>query len=135
MSSVADPLLRLVHNEAEVNREHLARLLDGRIALDPARGTFGFRHGVRDRLNKRQRVLVALLAQKALHLIEAKHPEALRPAEIERVTGIPGNTLRPILKILSDKAITRRDDEGGHFVASYGLEPAEQMLAEPGSDQ
>jgi hypothetical protein len=130
MAASADPLLRLVRNEGEVNREHLARLLDGRVGLDPERGAFGFRHGVRDRLNKRERVLVALLAQKALHLIDGKQPEALKPADIERLTGIPGNTLRPILKVLSDKGITRRDDEGAHYVASYGLEAAEQMLTE-----
>lgn len=132
MIASADPLLRLVQNEGEVNREHLAQLLDGRIGVDPVRGTFGFRHGVREHLNKRQRVLFVLLAQKALHLIEGKHPEALKPADIERATGIPGNTLRPILKVLADKGITRRDDGGAHYVAAYGLEPAEQMLAEQG---
>jgi hypothetical protein len=132
MTAPADPLSRLVYDEEDMNRQALAALLEGRIRLDIKRGVFGFEHGARDRLSKRQLVLVALLAQTALHLLSDQYPAGLRPQEIEMLTGIPGNTLRPILKVLASLNITRRDSSGAHFVASYGLENANRFLNEEG---
>ncbi len=85
-------------------------------------------------MTRRQLVLVALLAQKALHLLAEQYPEGLRPQEVEGLTGVPGNTLRPILMLLSRRNITRRDPSGAHYVASYGLENAGRFLNEEGNE-
>src|SRR5687767_7815845 len=102
-----DPLSRLVVDEAAVDRELLASVLEGRIRLDMTHGSFAFHQGVRDRLNNRHQVLIALLAQKALHLLNEEFPEGLRPQDIELATGVKGGTLRPILKILGDRRLIR----------------------------
>src|SRR6266568_158949 len=98
VATTNDPLSRLVVDEAAVNRELLASVLETKIRLDLGAGSFSFLPGIRERMNTRHQVLIALLAQKALHLLNAKFNEGLRPQEIEFVTGIKGGTLRPILK-------------------------------------
>ena len=126
--SAADPLTRLVLNEAEVDRELLASALEGLIRLDLGQGAIAFQAGVRAGLSKRQIVLTALLARKALHLLAAEHAEALRPQAIEFLTGVKGNTLRPILKQLADGGLVRRDDSDGYFVPPYAVEQAAHQL-------
>jgi len=132
MTASADPLARLVVDESEVNREFLASLLQGRVRLDPSRSTFAFQLGMRDRLSNRQLVLVALLAQKALHLLADKCPQGLRPQEIEQATGVKGNTLRPILKLLLDRKIIGQNDSKAYLVPVYAMEDAAQLLTEQG---
>jgi hypothetical protein len=134
MTAPADPLSRLVFDDADMDRQVLAGLLDGRVRLDLKRGVFGFEHGSRDGMSKRQLVLVTLLAQTALHLLSGQYPAGLKPHEVETLTGIPGNTLRPILKVLAGRNITRRDPSGAHFVAAYGLENASRFLNEEGGE-
>ncbi len=125
----ADPLTRLVVDEAEVNRELLASTLEGKIRVDIVRGTFVFVQRVREQLSKRQQVIVALLAHKALHLLDPKFPEALRPVDIESASGIRGGTLRPILKVLVDSdLIKRQDPERAYFVPGHSIESAKKFL-------
>src|SRR6266436_3535573 len=119
-----DPLSRLVVDEAAVNRELLASVLETRIRLDLGAGSFSFLPGIRERMNSRHQVLIALLAQKALHLLNSKFNEALRPQEIEFVTGIKGGTLRPILKILVDRRLARSEADRSYTVPGYALEDA-----------
>jgi hypothetical protein len=119
---VTDPLARLVADEAEVNRELLANVLEGKVRLDLGRGTFTFLQGVRNGLGGRGLVVTALLAQQALHLLQERHASGLAPREIEAATGIPGGTLRPILKRLADKGIVRKEDTGVYTVPGYALE-------------
>jgi hypothetical protein len=132
MAATADPLSRLVVDEAAVDRELLATVLEEKIRLDIGKGAFTFQHGVRGRLNNRQQVLVALLAQKALHLLAEKYPEALQPRELEALTGVKPGTLRPILKQFSDSRVVRQDNERAYYVPGYSLEDAARLLSERG---
>lgn len=127
-----DPLSRLVVNDAGINRELLAITLEKRIRLDLGNGTFSFLNGARSQLNSRKQVLVALLAQKALHLLKAEFSEGLRPQEIERVTGIKGGTLRPVLKMLVERQMLRNDQTAGYIVPGYAVEDTARFL--DGSD-
>jgi len=128
MTAAADPLTRLVVDEAAVDRELLASLLEDKIRLDLTQGSFTFQQGVRGQLSNRQQVLVALLAQKALHLLADHYSEALLPREIEALTGVKPGTLRPILKQLADRRIIRQNDARAYYVAGYALEEAIQLL-------
>lgn len=132
MAATADPLSRLVVDEAVVDRELLATVLEDKIRLDLTRGTFTFQQGVRGRLNNKQQVLVALLAQKALHLLDGRFPEALQPREIELLTGVKPGTLRPTLKQFSDARMVRQDDERAYYVPGYALEDVARLLGERG---
>jgi len=127
--STNDPLARLVVDEREVNREVLATALENRVRLDLQRGTFTFLHGVRDRLNAHSSVVTALLAQQALHLLDGRHAPGLAPHEIEACTGIPGGTLRPVLKRLADGGLVRKIDKA-YTVPGYALEQLAGELRE-----
>jgi hypothetical protein len=127
-----NPLDRLVVDEAAVDLELLASTLEGAIRIDLKQGGFAFLQGVRARLSKRQQVLIALLARKALHLLDSRHSEALRPQEIEALTGVKGGTLRPILKQLNDRRVIRQDESQSYYVPGYALEDAAALLAELG---
>lgn len=128
MVATADPLSRLVVDEAAVDRELLATILEDKIRLDLGRGAFTFQQGVRTRLNNRHQVLVALLAQKALHLLAEQYPEALQPRELEALTGVKAGTLRPILKQFSDARMVRQDADRAYYIPGYALEDAAQLL-------
>jgi hypothetical protein len=132
MAATADPLSRLVVDEAAVDRELLATVLEDKIRLDLGRGTFTFQQGVRTRLNNRHQVLVALLAQKALHLLAEQYPEALQPREIEALTGVKPGTLRPILKQFSDNRVVRQNTERAYYIPGYSLEDAARIFNERG---
>lgn len=132
MPIVDDPLARLMIDEAAVNRELLASVLEDKIRLDIDQGAFSFRQGIRQRLTSRQQVIVALLSQKALHLLAEKYPEAMRPQEIEAVTGIKGNTLRPVLRLLAERRLVRQDAYKAYYVPGYAIEDAAIFLAEKG---
>jgi hypothetical protein len=128
MAASVDPLARLVVDEAAVDRELLATVLEDRARLDLSSGTFAFRPGVRDGLNSRQQVLVALLAQKALHLLKPHFPEGLRPQEIEIATGVKGGTLRPLLKVLIDRRLVRQGQDKAYIVPGYAIEDASHFV-------
>jgi hypothetical protein len=132
MSVSIDPLSRLVVNEAAVDRELLAKVLENKIRLDLTQGSFAFHPGVRDRLNSRHQVLIALLAQKALHLLNNDYPEGLRPQEIEMATGVKGGTLRPILRVLSVRRLVRQDAWKSYVVPAYAIEDVGRFLNERG---
>ena len=108
MTDATDPLARLISDRVELNREQLASLLDRRISLHPGDAKFSFLPNTRSALGNRRTVLLALLAQKALHLLDSEIPEGTAPKGLEDTTGIRGGTLRPILKQLTDDGITRR---------------------------
>lgn len=127
MSDTADPLSRLVVDQAEVNRELVAELLADRVTIDTSDATFAFKRQVRKQLNGAGVVMTALLAQKALVLLGAEVNEALRPRELEALTGIRGGTLRPILKKLSDEGMVSRKTDG-YVVPNTALEDAEYLL-------
>jgi hypothetical protein len=132
MAASVNPLARLVVDEAAVDLDLLASTLEDKIRLDLKQGGFAFLQGVRARLSSRQQVLTALLSQKALHLLDAQYPEALRPQEIENVTGVKGGTLRPILKVLTDGRVIRQDANKAYYVPGYAIEDAARFLGDRG---
>lgn len=129
MKTPSDPLMRLVVNQAEVNRELLATVLEDKVRLDPSAGAFSFKHRARRSLGNRKCVLAALLAQKALHLLSSEINERLLPRELVTLTGIRGNTLRPILKQLSDCGIVQRYSNG-YTVPDAVLDDAARQFTE-----
>jgi hypothetical protein len=126
-----NPLERLVVDEAAVDLELLASTLEDKVRIDLKQGGFAFLQGVRARLSNRQQVITTLLAWKALHLLDEQYPEGLRPQEIENVTGVRGGTLRPILKVLSDRRIIRQDANKAYYIPGYAIEDA-RLLIETG---
>jgi len=112
MSDKADPLMALVVDTKQINREKLAEMLKGKVLLDLRSDTFLLQPEARARSSARQAVLLSLLAEKALSLLKENLPDALSPTKLVAVTGLKGNTVRPVLKRLSDEGLIIRVPEG-----------------------
>jgi len=112
MSEKADPLLELVVDTKQINREKLAELLKGKVLLDLRSDTFLLQQEARTRSSARQVVLLSLLAEKALSLLKEGLADALSPSELTIVTGLKGGTIRPVLKRLADEGLIVRVQQG-----------------------
>jgi|SRR5256886_12801119 len=126
MVNGADPLMALVVDTKQINREHLAAMLKGRVLLDLQSETFLLQPEARARSNARQAVLLSLLAQKALNLLkEGQVLDVLSPRQLSALTGFKGNTIRPVLKRLTNEGLIVRRPEGytihGSALARVGI--------------
>jgi hypothetical protein len=133
MNQTVDPLESLLVDQREVDRGVLARGLAPFIRVDRENRTYAFLPGVRERLDNRRTVVASLLARKALRLLVADYTEACPPRVLEVETGIPGGTLRPLLKDLSGKRLLIKQGDG-YLVANYSLEPALGVIGRLATD-
>jgi hypothetical protein len=133
MNQTTDPLESLVVDQREVDRGVLARGLAPFIRVDREKRTYAFLPAVKERLDNRRIVLASLLARKALGLLISDYTEACPPRVLESETGIPGGTLRPVLKDLSGKRLLTKQGEG-YLVANYSLDSAISAIGKPATD-
>ncbi len=84
-------------------------------------------------LRNEAKVLVSLVAMKGWRFVVEKPPdEALKPASLERITGIGGGTLRPILKRLKDdRLIAPRNN--GYIVPDHNITKVGDLISAPGA--
>jgi len=124
-----DPLERLVRAREELlDRQFLASVLEGKVYLDRERGEAQFT-AEGQRRPARQRILLYLLARKALKALKAIAVEEAKPREMEGPTGLKGGTLRPKLKVLHDEGIVVRSD-AGYYIPVQNLETAAEVIKE-----
>jgi hypothetical protein len=120
MTFQTDPLEQLLVDQTEVDRAALAQVLAPLVRIDRVSGRYSFLPGVSTALDGRRMVIAALLARKALSLLNAEFVEACPPRVLEREIGIPGGTLRPLLRGLSQERIVARET-GNYYVANHSL--------------
>jgi len=108
-----DPLLDLVADTRKINRDRPKEMLLGRVWLDTDTATVHLVPEERNQKGAKEAVLLALLGQKALSLLKPeKVVDAMTPKVLEEVTGLKGNTVRPLLKRLSEEGLIVRRMEG-----------------------
>jgi hypothetical protein len=113
MTEKGDPLMGLVADTRQINRDRLAELLKGRVWLDLDTATVHIVPEERTEKGAKRAVLLALAGQKALSLLKPeKVVDAMSPKVLEEVTGLKGNTVRPLLKRLSEEGLIVRRTEG-----------------------
>ncbi len=112
MSEQADPLQALVVDTRQVNRDALAGILKGRVVLDLELETVNIVREARDPISARHAVLLALLGRKAMSLLKSEVVDAISPKELEEITGVKGNTIRPIVRRLADEGLIVRRPKG-----------------------
>jgi DNA-binding transcriptional ArsR family regulator len=127
MATDNDPLQRLFADHSAADRELLASILEERVSLNKG-GSFQYRPKARSGLDGGGLILVALLARKALVLSEALSIEGLSPKELETVTGLPGGTLRPLLKRFSERGLVKREEAGTYVVPDFAVSDVAQHL-------
>ncbi len=113
MTEEGDPLMELVADTRKINRDRLKEMLLGRVWLDIDAATVHLVPEERNEKGSKEAVLLALLGQKALSLLKPeKVVDAMTPKVLEEVTGLKGNTVRPLLKRLSEEGLIVRRMEG-----------------------
>jgi len=113
MTEKGDPLMELVADTQKINRDRLKEMLLGRVWLDIDTATVHLVPEEGNEKGSKEAVLLALLGQKALSLLKPeKVVDAMTPKVLEEVTGLKGNTVRPLLKRLSEEGLIVRRMEG-----------------------
>lgn len=131
METETDPLRALVIDAAQVNRQLLADLLRGRVWLDPSARRFVFEQGLRQCTTLQQRILLALIARKALSLLmenEDDVQDRLTPKELETTLGEKGGSIRSAVKRLADDGLIFSSG-GGYTVPAHVLDRLNPILS------
>lgn len=112
------------------NRDFIGVLLYPYLRIDRATGEILPLPPWDDASNE-ARVLLYLLARRAMRTLNLPLPyahEAASPVEIERATGIPGGSVRPVLKRLLKARIVAKQAGIGYIVPSYAMSRVQEYL-------
>lgn len=124
-------LKKLLVSEEKVTEEVLERILGDfvRLAQDTRKVIFTPSGA---HLPARPKVLLVLAAQHAWRFIQpgGEGDPTLTVAEIGAQTGLPGNTLRPVLKQLKDSRILEIPSKGVYRLPPHSLPQVEREIEE-----
>lgn len=120
-------LEELLVSSKEINRGLVAELLQPFVRIDPEDCEIIPTPSWR-RLSNESKSLIYLLARKAMTALDLPiRVEGVTPQEIERATGVMGNSLRPVLKRLLEQRVVAKA-EGRYYVPNHALENAKLYL-------
>jgi hypothetical protein len=122
-------LNKLLVDQQELDRDALGRALLPLIRIGND-GTFRPVAGW-SKLSKIQRVLVILLAGKASQVLGVRDDESLSAAEVATLSGVAGNTSRPVLRTLVERGIAAQDRAGRYFIQNMAVPDALSQLPTP----
>jgi hypothetical protein len=124
-----DPLSKLVVDRHALDRELLAELLHPYVELHEDEPHIEFTLDG-EKLKLRARMLIYLLARKALVATNLIEDEQVLPNKIEEDTGWSGGSIRPTLRSLLEQKLIRRDrsEGGGYYVANNTLTRIGEVL-------
>lgn len=115
----------LVINSEQISTELVENLLKGRVELiQEGRRVNLTRAGMS--LSNKGRVLLFLAGGKAWNLLSGED-WTTSPGDMQEYLGIPGNTLRPILKELADNFLVK-SEKGKYQILSKGIYELESIL-------
>ena len=118
---MSDPLRELLVDKDQLDRELLSKVLKDYLRIDQDSHTVRFTV-MSEELTVDDKIIIFLLARKAMMAMELSHSESSKPGEIEKATAIKGGTLRPKLKKMYDKRLIDKDEGGGYFVPDHSVE-------------
>ena len=131
-----DPLAALEVDSVEMDRQALANILRGRVAIDSKGNKIVLLNGVRQQATNTQLVALVILAQRALALrSREKLPAGLRPNEISNITGVAGNSARPSIKQLADDGLIIKQKDGTYAAPPHALERLGHLLEDLATGQ
>jgi hypothetical protein len=126
--AVSDSLTHLLVDEDEVGRALVAEALEPYVRLTRGGGISPL--PLFDELVAEQKVLVALLSFRAMHLLGMRETQGTRPAHIAEVTGVPPGTVRPALQRLARKRMAAKAGND-YVVPLHASQRAITALKEP----
>lgn len=115
----------LVINNKQISAELVENLLKGRVELiQEGKRVSLTKDGIR--LSNKNKILLLLAGGKAWELLDGEVWSS-SPGDMQEFLGIPGNTLRPILKELADSFFVK-SEKGKYQILSKGIYELESML-------
>lgn len=115
----------LIINNKQISTELIENLLKGRVELIQEGKKVGLtKEGMN--LSNKGRVLLFLAGGKAWELLDS-NTWSSSPAVMQEFLGIPGNTLRPILRELADEFFVK-SEKGKYQILSKGIYELESMI-------
>lgn len=122
----------LVINNQQISTEIIEGLLKGRVDLiQEGRMVHLTKEGMR--FPNKAKILLFLAGGKAWELLDGEGWNSL-PGVMEEILGIPGNTLRPILKELADNFLVK-SEKGKYQILSKGIYELEAMMEKPEGEE
>ena len=119
----------LVVSGSEIDRELIASVLKPFVRLNGDGKSVLLLPGW-DRLKNDHKVLVFLVARKAMLALEWEVDDAVSPKEVSRETGLPGGSVRPGLARLVDSRLAAQADGGRYLVPNWAMNQVKAILAQ-----
>ena len=122
-----DPLRRLLVDAAEVDRQAIAEVLEGRVSIDAGSGRLVLMPGYAP-LDARRKILLVLLSRKAACLLGVADSEALTNGQLIEQTGVAPGTVAPGLKSLRELRLVGQEANRAYYVPNAQLAAAIRFL-------
>ena len=129
MDSTSDPLEALLVDAVAVDRERIAGVLAGKLALDRNSGAPVILPGFAE-LDGKAKLLSLLLAHRALELLGLKKDPSISPVDASRQTGMPGGTVRRMLPEFVEAHLASRSVDGTYFLSSAQIPNAISSISD-----
>lgn len=125
------PLEDLLVDEEELNEELLAETVSRYTKLGSESGSLIPESTFQD-LSAKEKILVALLAQKVKFELELVDNEKIGPSMISELTGVKSGTVYPSVRELDELGLARNED-GKYWIPTVSIGKAKSYL--DGEDQ
>jgi len=118
----------LLVDEEELNEELLAETVGRYAGIGKDSGDL-IPNEAYTELNSIEKIVVALLAQKARFKLDMAEEEWLTPSGISEMSGVKKGTVYPSVRDLTDEGVIR-DGDGEYMIPSVKVEKAKEYLSE-----
>ncbi len=118
----------LLVDEEQLNEELLANTVGEYVNIGKDSGDLIPDEAYND-LTAREKVVVALLAQKARSELDMAEEEWLSPSDLSELSGVKKGTIYPAVRDLADDGVAR-DKDGEYMIPSVKVEEAKEYLAD-----
>lgn len=122
----ADPLDDIFVDSEEMDRELLADILRPYVTIGDA-GNQLYTTDAYDDLTSKEKILVALTAQRAMLERDVADSAVLGPSELSDISRVKVGTVKPAVRDLADEGLIQ-DDEDGYSVSAPLLQRVESYL-------
>ncbi len=119
----------LVVSGAELDRDLVATVLKPFVRLDGDRNRVLLLPAWED-LKNDHKILVFLVARKAMVALEWSGDDAVSPRDVTRETGLPGGSVRPGLQRLVNSRLAVQGEGGGYLVPNWAMNQVGSVLAQ-----